>query len=340
MCQLFRVRRRTPCRHSLPREGYRGRVDETAVNSGQPSLSSRDWYMGIDFAEALRARMTERGISGNSLARRVPCDKALISRFVNGRQKPSGKLARRLDEVLETSGELAALADLPPPDRGVQPQGGPEPWELADALTATPVSMTTLGFMERAAASFAASYPFTPPGELAPGVHAMLARAKDALAHPQPARVRVRCVRLAGVLCGVAGHLADDMGRHDRARGYFDAGEVAGGEIGDGELTAWILATRSLGPYFRGEYCSAAAMLGRAEAAAAGSSARRRAWLAALSARATAALSSLAREPGTTRAAMLSLDRASTCMDSADEPPRATEFFDRPRLAGIAGTTM
>lgn len=64
----------------------------------------------MDFAGALRALMDKRGISGNVLARRAFCDKALISRFVNGKQKPSAKLARLLDEVLEAGGELAALA--------------------------------------------------------------------------------------------------------------------------------------------------------------------------------------------------------------------------------------
>jgi transcriptional regulator with XRE-family HTH domain len=66
----------------------------------------------MDFAEALRALMDERGISGNSLARRVPCDKALISRFVNGHQQPSAKLAQQLDDVLDADEGLAALAQL------------------------------------------------------------------------------------------------------------------------------------------------------------------------------------------------------------------------------------
>jgi Helix-turn-helix domain len=65
----------------------------------------------VDFAQALSALMAERHISGYSLARRVPCDKALISRFVNGRQKPSPRLARRLDEVLAADGALIRAAD-------------------------------------------------------------------------------------------------------------------------------------------------------------------------------------------------------------------------------------
>lgn len=300
------------------------------------------------FAEALRALMAERGISGNALARQVPCDAALISRYVTGKQRPSHRMACRIDEVLGAGGKLAALAAWP----GTYPSHAseaealhesnlPEPWELADALTRSSVSMTALDHMERAVTGFAACYPFTPPSELAPPVQAMLRRAKDILDHSQPIKVRVRCVRLAGVLCGVAGQLADDTGRHDRANGYFDAGEIAGAEIGDGDLVAWILATRSIGSFFRGDYSSADTLLSRAQAAATRSTARRQAWLAALSARASAALCSDARIlDATRRAVMISLDRAFTQIGLAAEPPRDTDFFDLPRLAGMAGTTL
>ena len=67
----------------------------------------------MDFAHALRALMDERGISGNALARRVHCDKGLISRFVNGKQQPSPKLAGLIDKALGAGGELAALAPRP-----------------------------------------------------------------------------------------------------------------------------------------------------------------------------------------------------------------------------------
>ena len=62
------------------------------------------------FPERLRALMDERGIGGNELSRRMPCDAALISRYANGKQPPSPKMAARLDEVLNAGGELAALA--------------------------------------------------------------------------------------------------------------------------------------------------------------------------------------------------------------------------------------
>jgi transcriptional regulator with XRE-family HTH domain len=61
----------------------------------------------VDFAEKLAALMTERGIGTRALARRVPCDAALISRLAHGRQRPSGQMSRRLDEVLSADGELA-----------------------------------------------------------------------------------------------------------------------------------------------------------------------------------------------------------------------------------------
>jgi transcriptional regulator with XRE-family HTH domain len=65
------------------------------------------------FAEALRALMAERGVSGSALARLVPCDRALISRYLSGRQQPSARMACRADEVLGAGGDLAALAVAP-----------------------------------------------------------------------------------------------------------------------------------------------------------------------------------------------------------------------------------
>lgn len=64
----------------------------------------------MGFGEALSALMTERDISGRSLARQVPCDQALICRYRSGKQKPSAKMAARLDEVLDAGGSLVALA--------------------------------------------------------------------------------------------------------------------------------------------------------------------------------------------------------------------------------------
>lgn len=80
------------------------------------------------FAEVLSGLMDERDISGNKLAREVPCNAAYICRLRNGKQRPSRKIARRLDEVLDAGGELAAL--VPPrwptasPDRREVLTGG------------------------------------------------------------------------------------------------------------------------------------------------------------------------------------------------------------------------
>jgi hypothetical protein len=75
---------------------------------------------------------------------------------------------------------------------------GPQPWELADALTRSSLSTTTVGFMEDSVTSLAARYPFTPPADLIPGVQSMLRAVNDALGCSQPLSVRARCVRLAG----------------------------------------------------------------------------------------------------------------------------------------------
>jgi hypothetical protein len=67
-----------------------------------------------DFAETLRALMAERGAGVRALARRVPCDHALVSRLSSGQQRPSAAMAVRLDELLAAGGRLAAAADARP----------------------------------------------------------------------------------------------------------------------------------------------------------------------------------------------------------------------------------
>jgi transcriptional regulator with XRE-family HTH domain len=62
-----------------------------------------------DFAAELCLLMTERGISGRQLAKRIPCDGALICRLRSGKQRPSARVAQRIDEVLDAGGRLAAM---------------------------------------------------------------------------------------------------------------------------------------------------------------------------------------------------------------------------------------
>lgn len=308
---------------------------------------------GIE-GETLRAWRRSRGWDVPEMARQLRCaarearqpvaaHDGLI-RMIYSWERGDHELSERYEllYVAALGVEAADLGHGPRQDNGIpRSYSAPEPWELADAITRSSVSLTTLDFMEQAITDFAVSYPFTPPWEMTPRVGAMLRRMKDVLDLGQPIRVRARCVRLAGILCGVAGQLADDTGRFNQASGYFGAAELAGAESGDGDLTAWVLAIRSIGLFFRREYASAAEVLERAEAAAAASSERRRAWLAALSARAHAALWSRPQDWDTgRRAVMASLDSAYTQMDRVTGSPHGTEFFDAPRLAGIAGTTL
>jgi transcriptional regulator with XRE-family HTH domain len=99
-----------------------------------------------DFSDALRALMDERGVSGNALARQVPCDRALICRYRSGKQKPSARMARLIDGALGAGGDLVALAEKPLPGRRAVLAGG----LLAGGLLAvSPETLDLLGRAER-----------------------------------------------------------------------------------------------------------------------------------------------------------------------------------------------
>jgi hypothetical protein len=166
----------------------------------------------------------------------------------------------------------------------------------------------------------------------------MLSTVHGALGRSQPLKVRTRCVRVAGILSGIAGQLADDTARPDRSAAWFDAAEIAAEEVGDEDLSAWILALRSIGCYFRGEYVLADTLLDRARAAGAASTARRQAWLAVLSARSRAAVAGRGGAAALS-SVMRAIDDGRDFLSEAGAPSD-TDFFDGPRLAGMAGTAM
>jgi len=207
-----------------------------------------------------------------------------------------------------------------------------EPWTLTDVLSRSAISGAALDHMERTVLGYAARYPTTPPDELLPLVSGQLQRLREALGQPQHLRERRRSVVLLGVLAGLAGNLWLDLGRSDTSADYFDIGEQAAQEAGDPDLAAWVLATRSVGPFYAGHYDMAGELLARAEdLARARSSYRRRAWIAALHARADAMV-------GDVEGSLRALDRAHAALSSNAGPTTGTDFFDGPRLDGIAGT--
>jgi hypothetical protein len=200
-----------------------------------------------------------------------------------------------------------------------------------DAITRTHISPDALDMMGRAVLAAAARYPSTPPDLLLPIVNEQIQRLRDAVEATGSARTLRRVVQLTGVCAGIAGNLHIDLGDPARAADYFEVGRRAGHEAEDPALTAWVLTTESIGPLHTRRPREGAVLAGRALALVTGTgNARREAWVAAMAARAHAAL-------GEQTPAIDALARSSAALDSAGEAT-GMDFFDSARLEGIAGT--
>lgn len=206
------------------------------------------------------------------------------------------------------------------------------PWLIADTLTRSGIDATALDQLERAVYGHALRYPSTPPHELWSAVSTLINHLNGVLTHPLPQRSRQRAVVLMGVLTGLAGSLWVDFDRPHEAAGYFDVAELAAREAGSPDLAAWALATRSVGVFYAGDHITAHSLLARAEQEAAQAGPRRRAWIAALRARAAAAC-------GDADGAHRALESARQHIVRVTEPGTGTDFFDAARLDGLAGAT-
>src|SRR5690242_8451154 len=126
------------------------------------------------FAARLAVLMAGRGLGVRALARQVPCNHALISRYLNGHQVPTPGMAARLDVLLGADGELAALAAPPARDSGTIADDEIAALELARHATASEGGAATVEQIELAVDSLAVAYPGTPPVVLLSRVRAHL----------------------------------------------------------------------------------------------------------------------------------------------------------------------
>jgi transcriptional regulator with XRE-family HTH domain len=231
----------------------------------------------------------------------------------------------------ETHPDAVQVLPAPPGELYGVAQSGTQPWQLMDALTRSNISDETIALMERAVFDSATRYPSTPPRLLLPLILDQISRLHTALVNTQSLRILRRCVQLTGILTGLAGNLFLDIGNPLQAASFFDLGRTAGREAEDDGLTAWVLTTQSIGPFFAGSPGQATELLEHAaHLIAKTGNKRREAWVAAMAARAHAA-------HGNHTAALDFLDRSSTCLQAADDAS-GVDFFDSARFDGIAGS--
>jgi transcriptional regulator with XRE-family HTH domain len=218
-----------------------------------------------DFAARLRGLMAERGLSGRALARQMPCDPALISRFINARQQPSAEMAARLDEVLETGGELAGLLDrrgvlklglavtlTPQALRVALAEAAGEAVEFTQAASATAVGAGTFAHLGAVVAELDQSYPRQAPGGLFPVARTYRAQVQRLISGPctlaQKRDLYVYAAWFSELLAWLSHDLGAPLAAHAWAADCFEHARQAG----HGELCGWAAdAMASIALYAR-----------------------------------------------------------------------------------------
>jgi transcriptional regulator with XRE-family HTH domain len=216
------------------------------------------------FAGVLRALMSERGISANALARQVPCDKALISRYRSGQQPPSPRMARLLDNALGAGGQLAAAARRSEVRAGDAGTDGIDDeiaaLELARRAAASDVGTATVERLEQVVDSLAIAYPGTPPARLLPRVRRHLGYVTTLLDARATLAERRRLLTAGGWLSLLAATCMIDLRLRDAADAHLATAAQLARETGHAELGAWCLETRAWQALTDGNYQQAAAI--------------------------------------------------------------------------------
>jgi transcriptional regulator with XRE-family HTH domain len=206
-----------------------------------------------EFAAALRALLAERDISQRALARGVPCDPALISRYASGAQEPSPRMAARVDEALGAGGELAALA----PVHAL--------WHAPGSLT--PDDEERLALAADAPSRVDAQVLDSLAGILAGqrvlddriGSEPLLTAARaqydvtERLARAAPAALRSRALDITAQYGYFRGWLHESTGRLAAAERLYDAALGQAAETGNADLTSELISMKGHLAWMRGE---------------------------------------------------------------------------------------
>jgi tetratricopeptide (TPR) repeat protein len=209
--------------------------------------------------------MAARGASGNEVARQVPCDPALISRYVNGRQHPSAAVAARLDEILSAGGRLAAVAAQPVRKPGAVHSEETEAIELARRCSASDAGDAAVSLLEQAADDLAIAYASAAPADLLARTRSHLGYAASLLGGRMTLTEHRRLLVTTGWLSLIAATSLTDLRRYPAALAYLRTAAQIAKEAGHAEIAAWAVETRAWQALITNDYQIAAKLATEAQ---------------------------------------------------------------------------
>jgi transcriptional regulator with XRE-family HTH domain len=186
-----------------------------------------------DFGGELRRLISERGLSLNETARRVPCDRGYLSKVARGCKRPSAELKARLDDVLGAGGALASLDAEPDQvdDLGLI--------ELARRAGSSDVGGQAVELLAGAADSMCRDYPVMGAAELSARAREHLRYTTGLLGKRMTLGEHRELLVTAGWLSALLACTLYDAGNRAAARTARTMGRQFAEQAGHGELAAW-----------------------------------------------------------------------------------------------------
>lgn len=309
-----------------------------------------------ELGAAIRRLLDERHLSLRAAAAQAHWNPGYLSQVINGKRKGSDELARDLDRVLGTGGELAAIweasegpriarslseataasfpgtSDLTPPAARVTAEGATailQSWHEGlphpgiQVLTAQQVGLSEIERLETTVDMFRI-WDHERGGVLGRrAATGQLADIAEVLAHPHPEPLRRRLFGVTARMSIVVAHMSADAGLDGHGARYLDLALEAAQQAGDRELGARAVNAIARRILEAGQPQEAAALLRYARASLPGISPSLTALLYTTEAWASAALGDY--------------DTAEPCLEQAAVLASGDGNVGPAEVAGVAG---